>query len=194
MYDSTDLDAKAPKARWIDTAEVAKMIRRQLKKAHAGVKFSVRLDRYSGGSSIDIRWTDGPTVKTVEQTTAAFAGRRFDGMIDLQYGADSWYCEEHGARVARTYGHGMGLDALHESRCCGDAELVHFGASFVFENRTLSPEFSAELAAKVRKDCGMADWGSNDERLPEGSRWQYNPHDRVWDGIHRLSVETTCSS
>lgn len=191
----TDLaPADAPRPRWIDTAEVAKMIRRQLKNNHPGVKFSVRIDRYSGGSSIDVRWTDGPTRNEVEKTTHAFSGARFDGMIDLQYSASSWYCPEHGARVAETYGHGMGLDGVHESRCCAAAELVHFGSSYVFENRTLSAEFSAELAARVRKDSGMPDWGSNDERLPQGSRWQYNPYDRVWDGIYRLSTETTCSS
>jgi hypothetical protein len=180
--------------RWIDTAEVAKLIRKHLKANFPGVKFSVRIDRYSGGSSIDVRWTDGPTKREVETVTHAFQGGRFDGMIDLQYAANSWYCPEHTARVAETYGHGMGLDGVHESRCCAQAELVHFGASFVFENRTLSAEFSTELAARVRKDCGMADSGSNDERLPEGSRWQHNPFDRVWDGIHRLSTETTCSS
>lgn len=181
--------ADAP-ARYVDTAEVAKLIRRQLKNNHPGIKFSVRLGRYSGGSSIDIRWIDGPTVKTVEKTTAAFAGRRFDGMIDLQYGANSWYCAEHGARVAVTYGHGMGLDGVHESRCCAKAELVHFGASFVFEHRELSDQFVSELAVKIRKDSGMPAQGAMTDALPEGSRWHYYPSDTVRDGVYRLSVDT----
>jgi hypothetical protein len=180
----------APRTRYIDTADVAKLIRLNLKKAFPGVKFSVRLQRYSSGSSIDVRWTDGPTKAEVKTITHAFQGGRFDGMIDLQYAANSWHCDTHPARVAETYGHGMGLDGVHESRCCAKAELVHFGASFVFEHRELSDEFTTELAAKVRKDSGLAADAPMDARLPQGSRWHYNPYDCVRDGVYHLSVDT----
>ena len=45
----------------IDVNECSKLIKRTLKAAFPGVKFSVRLDKYSGGHSIDASWTDGPT-------------------------------------------------------------------------------------------------------------------------------------
>jgi hypothetical protein len=46
-------------------AEQAKQIRVELKKAFPGTKFSVRSKNYSGGSSIRVEWTDGPTTKAV---------------------------------------------------------------------------------------------------------------------------------
>lgn len=140
--------------RWIDAAEVAKMIRRHLKVTHPGVTFSVRTSRYAGGSSISVRWTDGPTSGAVDETVRPFSGSGFDGQIDLQYGLRSWYCPKHGARVAEVYGHGAGYDGPVDSRCCHRAELVHFGGDYVFTTRTLSPEFRAELAAQVAREYG----------------------------------------
>lgn len=180
----------APRPRWIDTREVGQLIRKHLKKNFAGVKFSVKMQRYSGGSSIDIVWTDGPTQAQVEKVTAPFQGARFDGMIDLQYCASQWYCEEHGARVAEVYGHGMGEDGPRDSRCCAKAEHVNMGVSYVHERRELSAEFTAELAARVRKESGMeadgveVDLGAH---LPQNSIHSYYPHDTVRDGVYRLS-------
>ena len=173
--------------RWIDTREVAKLIRKHLKANFAGVKFSVRMNRYAGGSSIDIVWTDGPTSEQVEKVTGPFQGARFDGMIDLQYCASQWYCDEHGARVAETYGHGNGLDAIGDSRCCAKAEHVNMGGSYVHKRRELSAEFTAELAVQVRKESGMDAGDDLGEHLPQNSIHSYYPHDTVRDGIYRLS-------
>jgi hypothetical protein len=145
------------------------------------------MDRYAGGSSIDIVWTDGPTQKQVEAITAPFQGARFDGMIDLQYSASQWYCDEHGARVAEVYGHGMGEDGPRDSRCCAKAEHVNMGVSYVHERRELSAEFSAELAVRVRKESGMEADGDLGDHLPQNSIHSYYPHDSVRDGVYRLS-------
>ena len=178
-----------PRPRWIDTAEVAKLIRKHLKKNFAGVKFSVRISRYSGGSSVDISWTDGPTTKQVEAVTGPFQGNRFDGMIDLQYHASQWYCDEHGARVAETYGHSYDTEnGPVKSRCCAKAELVNMGAGYVHERRDLSEEFTAELAAQVRKESGMPAEGDNCDQVPDNSIHAYGGWTRVWDAIHRLSA------
>lgn len=134
--------------RRIDTAEVAKLIRRHLKTGFAGVKFSVRTSRYSGGSSIDISWTDGPTTDQVEAITRPFAGAGFDGMTDSKYHKRTWYCPTHGARIAEVYGHGHD-NGPRDSRCCAKAELVDMGGDYVFANRRLSPEFTARLEAIV---------------------------------------------
>jgi hypothetical protein len=139
----------APAPRRIDTAEVAKMIRRDNKRTFPGVKFSVRTERYSGGSSVDIFWTDGPTVDQVEKVTAAYSGRGFNGMDDSTYSKSSWYCPTHGARLAEVTGSSMGGNGPVESRCCAKAELVRMGAHYAMTHRTLSPEFRARLAAVV---------------------------------------------
>ena len=68
----------------LTVTEVAKMLRRVLKEASPGVKFSVRSSKYSGGSSIDVSWTDGPTSDQVRELASVFEGSYFDGMIDYK--------------------------------------------------------------------------------------------------------------
>lgn len=64
-------------------AKCAKMIRTQLATVFPGVKFSVRSDSFSMGDSVDIEWTDGPTVAMVEEVTQRYQYGHFDGMQDL---------------------------------------------------------------------------------------------------------------
>lgn len=52
--------------------ETANIVRRCLKEAFPGVKFSVRTEQYSMGSSINVRWTDGPLDKAVESLIGRF--------------------------------------------------------------------------------------------------------------------------
>lgn len=128
----------------ISLTDTAKLIRETLKTEFAGIKFSVRSKSYSGGSSIDIRWTDGPTSKQVNAFTSMFEGATFDGMIDL-----------------KSY-----VDIINE-----DGEKIHYGVDFVFENREYSDELTqkvAELAAHyygmetpVMNDRGWYDRGVN---------------------------------
>lgn len=179
-------------ARTIDAAEAAKMIRAELKRVfkRSGRFFSVRTDKYAGGASIDIRWIDGPTSDEVNKLVRGFSGKRFEGMTDCSYYADSWYCAKHGAQVALTEGCDVASNnGVHASRCCAEAELVHFSSNYVFTRRKLSPEFSAELAAQVRKDSGMPVEGSNEDEVPGNSIHAYGSWTRVWDAIHRLSQD-----
>lgn len=74
---------------WLGAAELAKIVRKELKAAFPGQKFSVRSSNYSGGSSIEIRWTDGPTQADVDLVVKYLQRVSFDGMIDLK--------EYHGA-------------------------------------------------------------------------------------------------
>jgi hypothetical protein len=176
----TETTTPAVERRWVDTAEAAKMIRVALKRAFPGVKFSVRSDRYAGGSSVSIGWTDGPTDEAVTAVTRGFAGNRFDGMDDLQYGADSWHCVQHGACVARTYGTGDDRSGPVNERCCEQAESVHFACGYVPTRRTLSPEFRADLQAQIAKDYGVP----YDESVMVGGRW-------MSDHLYRLSQTIT---
>jgi len=50
----------------------AKTIKQFLRKAYPGVKFSVKSDSFSGGQSIDVDWTDGPSVPEVQAITNQF--------------------------------------------------------------------------------------------------------------------------
>lgn len=68
--------------RYVDVAEAAKMLRLELKNNFPGVRFSVRSDRFAGGSAIVIRWADGPTEGQVREVADRFKGSDFDSMTD----------------------------------------------------------------------------------------------------------------
>lgn len=135
---------------YLSCAETAKLLRQALKARFPGQKFSVRSDTYAGGASIDVRWTDGPTDPEVDEVAQLYRGATFDGMIDLK--------SHHSSLLA-------GPD--------GEVREVHFGADFVFTNRSLSPEFTATYEPGIRKH-GRSD-GQNCEGccnwIPEGDCW-----------------------
>ena len=112
-------------ARFIDTKDVAKLIRRELK-VFKGTKFSVRISRYAGGSSIRVYWVDGPTDLEVNSLIGHFHGSTFDGMIDLK--------------------------SYHDSDLNG--ESVHFGNCFLFTERTITADLFAECRSYVAHRYG----------------------------------------
>lgn len=114
--------------RYISTADTAKLIRTALKQQFPGVKFSVRSSTYSGGCSIDIGWTDGPTQKAVERVTGKFSGASFDGMQDL-----------------KTY---------HDGEL--DGEPVHFCADYVFCHRDQTRAALEQVAEEYKRQYGIA--------------------------------------
>jgi len=69
----------------------ASNIRAELKRAFPGVKFSVRSDKFSGGDSIDVSWTDGPTTEQVRAIVNKYKAGSFDGMTDCyDYESRPW--------------------------------------------------------------------------------------------------------
>lgn len=66
--------------RQMDVVEVARLIRKELKSKFPGTKFSVRSDRFSMGESIDVHWTNFPTVKQVENHIKQYEHVRRDPM------------------------------------------------------------------------------------------------------------------
>ena len=147
--------------RYIDVAETAKLIRKQLKAKFPAIKFGVRSERYAGGSSINISWEDGPTGKAVDAIVQPFCGGRFDGMIDMAYNVDSYLLPDGSAAYGRSPGTSgsAGMDAPYENPApCEGAELVHFSASHVFTHRALSADFKARVAAAIAEKYG-ADLG-----------------------------------
>lgn len=105
--------------RSISVASTAKLVRAELKKEFSGTIFSVRSKSYSGGASIRVEWTDGPTSKAVDQIVWKYRGASFDGMIDLK--------------------------SYHNSELNG--EVVHYGADYINCTRTLSIEFLTAVAS-----------------------------------------------
>jgi hypothetical protein len=95
---------------YLSCAETAKMVRAALKESFPGVKFSVKSSVYSGGASINIRYTDGPTYDQVKAVAGMFEGSYFDGMTDYK---------------------GSNYGSL-------DGNEVRFGADFIFINRDFS--------------------------------------------------------
>lgn len=81
-------------------ATAAANIRKELKRAFGGVKFSVRKERYG---SVLISWTDGPTVAQVEAITGRYVEGHFDGSDDCyKYDRSPWTEVFGGARYIST--------------------------------------------------------------------------------------------
>jgi len=114
---------------YISVTDTAKIIRKELKANFPGVKFSVRSDKYAGGASINVGWTDGPHKFEVDAIVQDFRGADFDGMTDFKYRNDLIPDPVEGFKV------------------------VHYGANFIFTNRKMSNEFAERilhLAAPIR--------------------------------------------
>ena len=66
-----------------EAANAGSEIRKVLKMAFPGIKFSVNSETYAGGNSIRVNWENGPTVKQVNQYTKDFEMGSFNGMEDI---------------------------------------------------------------------------------------------------------------
>ena len=68
-----------------------KNMRIELALAFPGVKFSIKSSRFSGGDSIDVKWTDGPTSDQVKHVIQRYEAGTFNCMDDLYtYRRDYW--------------------------------------------------------------------------------------------------------
>lgn len=138
--------------KYIDTAETAKLIRARLKAVFPSTKFSVRIDRYAGGSSIRVTWTDGPTKGRVEREIGAFNNTHFDGMIDMAYGSSSWLTKDGRAIWAGGSGTQGSMGVVPETPIGAPpeegAELVHFFGSLSMD-RTISAGFARKLVQQI---------------------------------------------
>ncbi len=148
---------------YLSCAETAKLLRAQLKKAFPGVKFSVRSKVYSGGASIDVSYTDGPTTDAVDAVCQPFKGGDFDGMVDLKISNVSWLTPDGVAGLARGGGGGSTIPEFYGDAPGPTAKLVHFGADFIFTRRDHSPEFKANVKATFEEKLGysLPDKGDN---------------------------------
>ncbi len=96
--------------KYLTTAETAKIIRKALKEAFQGVKFSVK----SENSTVSITWTDGPNVDQVKSVVGHLKAAYFDSSIDYQ---GSIYHMHQGQQIS------LGADFLSFKREYSDASI-----------------------------------------------------------------------
>lgn len=101
-------------AHYYTCAETAKMVRKALSQAFAGIKFSVKSKTYAGGASINVAWQDGPCDALVDAVVQRFAGSFFDGMTDCK-----------GSRLFLYQGKQVrfGADYINTARSYSDAQI-----------------------------------------------------------------------
>lgn len=135
--------------KYLSCKETAALVRQQLAACFPGQKFSVRSDTYSGGASVRVRWTDGPTEKDVDRAVARYENSWFDGMQDLRHYHDETLVTLPGQQLPVP---------------------VVFGANYVTTSRDLSPGYAAQLheaaAELVKRQFGRETY-DRDERVPE---------------------------
>jgi hypothetical protein len=141
---------------YVGTVETAKMIRKALKAKFPGTKFYVRSSIYSGGSSIDVRWENGPTANEVDRVVKPFEGSGFDGMIDMKYSKSSVMLADgtvvHGS-TSGTEG-SMGVVPSSTVELPEGAKMVHFSVDYVFTHREVSKEHMIEAIDKLVEKFG----------------------------------------
>lgn len=122
---------------YLSCADTAKLLRSTLKQQFPNVRFSVRSSTYAGGASIDVRWTDGPTQKRVQQVCDLWKGATFDSSTDMK--------NYHTTLLTTPSGF----------------EEVSLGADYIFAKRDRSPSFDAELLAEMRRY--LESWACKDK-------------------------------
>ena len=147
------------KTRYIDTADCAKMLRKQLKKSFPGAKFSVKISRYSGGSSMRVAWVDGPTVKQVRAVSDPYAGASFDGMIDMQHYNKAILLKDGTVTYGESQGTlgSRGVDPGYKFELPEGAEWVRMGSDYVHTDREYSNEFAKSAVDQFNKEELRAD-------------------------------------
>ena len=133
---------------YISVTDTAKLVRKALKGAFPGTKFSVRSEKYAGGASIHVGWTDGPTTREVDKVVGVFAGADFDGMVDLKVYAEHWLHPDGTVTLARRPGTNGSFAELIGDPIGPEAQLVRFGADFVQTQRRISDEWKEEILAE----------------------------------------------
>lgn len=146
----------------LSTTETAKLVRRQLKEAFPETKFSVRTDKYAGGASINVSWTDGPTRQAVEAITNNYTSKNFDGMIDMAFLNSSWLYADGSAERAYCRGteeqKGYHAEENHFPSKPG-AQLVSFGADYIDTYRELSDMYLWFLEQEVTETTDLGPMG-----------------------------------
>lgn len=132
----------------------AKNIRIELKKAFPKIKFSVTSKSYSGGNSIDVYWTNGPSVEQVEKITQKYQGGSFNGMEDIYEYSHDVFNELFGDAKYVMESRNIS-DDIREKVAKEYVELfgeVYIGMNYHYEK---SGEFGYALSHKALSKCDL---------------------------------------
>lgn len=144
---------KAARGEYVAPKDLATLIRGALKTAWPTTKFSVTSSRGSG-SSIDIRWQDGPPSSQVDKIAGAYETRGFDGMIDLAHSNNLWIYPDGSAHIAHDEGTEGSMGCHREiivSAKSPDAILLdNVSSAFVFCQRSVTPRAYRRAIAEYR--------------------------------------------
>ena len=113
-----------------EQARGAKNIRKELKVAFPGIKFSVRSNSFAGGNSINIEWTEGPTREEVENIANKYEQGSFDGMTDCyNYKRNCDFTDENGgAKYVQTHrNYSTGLTEKTSQKLCVEQGIKYEG-------------------------------------------------------------------
>lgn len=181
--------------KYFTCAETAKYVRKALKRAFPTIRFSIRSKTYSGGASINVDWTDGPTGREVETVATFYEAGGFDGMIDLAYSHYHWLAPDGTISYGGTSGTegSRGVVSAHYEPQPIGAQLVQFGADHIPCRRCYSRGFLAAVAAKVASEYGMEPPAVNGDDgnawLDRNSAYAGNGHETISDMVYR-AIET----
>jgi hypothetical protein len=156
-------DGTERKSLFLSSTETAKLIRETLKEQFSAeypdTKFSVRSSSYSGGASINVSYTDGPSDKEVKEVVGGYAGSTFNGMIDLKE---------------------------YKSSKAEDGTEVHYGSDYVFVRREISDNKREDYMKELAGMLGVSEVDPN--RLYETPSEIYMMRDKYRDQIGNRSI------
>lgn len=134
-------------AKTLPATDSSRLLKKALRAAFPGIKFSCRMGAGTAYGNVTVRWTDGPLVAAVDEIARAFEGEGFDGMTDSLY---------HKATAieidGETFQSGLGL--ILTSRNFSEALVASAVETLKAEGYTGRFEGSMECAARaVLRGC-----------------------------------------
>ena len=127
------------------------MIRKRLKQEFPGTKFSVRMR--SGNGAIQIRYTDGPSKKAVQEIADQYQGGGFDGMIDMEYHVKHMILPDGQVCLYKSSGttDSNGYVPPYEFELPEGAEVVSFACNYIFVDKECTVGVLKAVLAHIEK-------------------------------------------
>lgn len=162
-------------------AGTAQLIREALKEAFPGVKFSVVSDSFANGTSVDIRYQDGPSRKQVEQVYAPFVSGRYNSQEDMhEYHREPTTVDSTGKLLRLSYG----AKYIHEHRSYSPAYGFFLNALDLRQAPTLAEQFAAFHQWHSSQRYAMqTSWGENGGTYTVSSNSTGNDFERFAEAL-----------
>ncbi len=140
-------------------AGTAQLIREALKVAFPGVKFSVTSDSFANGTAVDIRYTNGPSRKQVEQVYAPFISGYFNSAEDMyEYHREATKVDDSGKLLRLSFG----AKYIHEHRSYSPAYGFFLNSLDLRQAPTLAEQFAAFYEwHRAQRYNMVTSWGEN---------------------------------